>query len=366
MSGKMYRTGDLARYNEDGELEFMGRIDNQVKLRGFRIELGEIEARAAQYPGITAVAAEVKVKNNTQHLVLYFVSSKEINKDELQEFMGQTLTDYMVPNVYMQLEAMPMTPNGKVNRKLLPEPVINLGEIIAPETDTEKQVFDIVKNTLKLSEFGVTNNLVGLGLSSLVAMRLAAAIQQQMNVSVKLAELMKDPTVRGLAHLIDQESDSGIALKATELKDYYPLSENQKGVYVDWEMNREALQYNIPSTYKFADKDAGRLSAAVRSVIDAHPYMKTRLAMVDGEAKQQRRYEAETIVEDIVLTNEPDAAYFQQFVRPFDLFNDDLYRIKVVKAPSAVYLFMDIHHIISDGMSTALLLTEILTDSDGT
>ena len=139
MSGKMYRTGDLARYNEDGELEFMGRIDNQVKLRGFRIELGEIEARAAQYPGITAVAAEVKVKNNTQHLVLYFVSSKEINKDELQEFMGQTLTDYMVPNVYMQLEAMPMTPNGKVNRKLLPEPVINLGEIIAPETDTEKQ-----------------------------------------------------------------------------------------------------------------------------------------------------------------------------------------------------------------------------------
>ena len=366
MSGKMYRTGDLARYNEDGELEFMGRIDNQVKLRGFRIELGEIEARAAQYPGITAVAAEVKVKNNTQHLVLYFVSSKEINKDELQEFMGQTLTDYMVPNVYMQLEAMPMTPNGKVNRKLLPEPVINLGEIIAPETDTEKQLFDIVKNTLKLSEFGVTNNLVGLGLSSLVAMRLAAAIQQQMNVSVKLAELMKDPTVRGLARLIDQESDSGIALKATELKDYYPLSENQKGVYVDWEMNREALQYNIPSTYKFADKDAGRLSAAVRSVIDAHPYMKTRLAMVDGEAKQQRRYEAETIVEDIVLTNEPDAAYFQQFVRPFDLFNDDLYRIKVVKAPSAVYLFMDIHHIIFDGMSTALFLGEILAAYDGT
>ena len=184
-------------------------------------------------------------------------------------------------------------------------------------------------------------------------MRLAAAIQQQMNVSVKLAELMKDPTVRGLARLIDQESDSGIALKATKLKDYYPLSENQKGVYVDWEMNREALQYNIPST-------------SVRSVIDAHPYMKTRLAMVDGEAKQQRRYEAETIVEDIVLTNEPDAAYFQQFVRPFDLFNDDLYRIKVVKAPSAVYLFMDIHHIIFDGMSTALFLGEILAAYDGT
>ncbi len=365
MAGRMYRTGDLARYNADGELEFMGRIDNQVKLRGFRIELGEIEARAAQYPDVTAVAAEVKTHNNTQHLVLYFVASTTIDKDALKAFIGQTLTEYMVPDVYMQLDAMPMTPNGKVNRKQLPEPEIDLGEIIAPETATESQVLDIVKSTLKLETLGVTNNLVGLGLSSLVAMRLAAALQQQMNAAVKLSDMMKDPTVRGLAHLVDQGAGNGVALKAAEPKDYYPLSENQKGVYVDWEMNRDALQYNIPSTYKFTDKDATRLSAAIRRVIDAHPYMKTRLAMVDGEPRQQRRYEAETIVEDVVLTSEPDARYFQQFVRPFDLFNDDLYRIKVVKSPAAVWLFMDIHHIIFDGMSTALFLGEILAAYDG-
>ena len=368
MAGRMYRTGDLARYNADGELEFMGRIDNQVKLRGFRIELGEIEARAAQYAGITAVAAEVKTVGNTPHLVLYYTVSAGAPvpaADDLKAFMGQTLADYMVPDVYMPIDAMPMTPNGKVNRRLLPAPAIALGEIIAPETDTERQVLDIVKNTLKLEELGVTNNLVGLGLSSLAAMRLAAAIQQQMNASVKLSELMKEPTVRAVARLVDQGAGSGITLKATEPKDYYPLSENQKGVYVDWEMNREALQYNIPATYRFTDKDAGRLSAAVRSVIGAHPYLKTRLAMVDGEVRQQRRYEAETIVDDIVLTVEPDAAYFQQFVRPFDLFNDDLYRIKVVKAPSAVYLFMDIHHIIFDGMSTALFLGEVLAAYDG-
>lgn len=365
MPFRMYRTGDLARYNADGELEFMGRIDNQVKLRGFRIELGEIEARAAQYPGVTAVASEVKTKNNTQHLVLYFVASAEINKNELQAFMAQTLTDYMVPDVYMQLEAMPMTPNGKVNRKILPEPVIDLGDIIAPETETEKAIFDIVKSTLNLEEFGVTNNLVGLGLSSLIAMRLVAAIQQKIDATIKLADMMKEPTVRGLARLVDKQESDGIELKAGEMKDYYPLSENQKGVYVDWEMNRDALQYNIPSCYRFADKDAPRLSSVVSTVIEAHPYMKTRMAMVDGVAMQQRRYDAETIVETITLDYEPDAVYFQQFVRPFDLFNDDLYRIKIVKSPSAVYLFMDIHHIIFDGMSTALFLGEILSVYDG-
>ena len=112
---KMYRTGDLARYNEDGQLEYLGRIDNQVKLRGFRIEMGEIETRASQFDGIAQVAAAVK----KDQLVLYYTSAGNapIDAEQLRRFLSETLTEYMVPTVYMPLAAMPMTPNGKIDRK---------------------------------------------------------------------------------------------------------------------------------------------------------------------------------------------------------------------------------------------------------
>ncbi|MER2300223.1 MAG: non-ribosomal peptide synthetase, partial [Pseudomonas sp.] len=118
---KMYRTGDLARYNENDELEYLGRIDNQVKLRGFRIELGEIESRASQYEGIKAVTAQVR----RDTLVLYYTAEREINTDGLKAFLAETLTEYMVPEIYMHLENMPMTPNGKINLKALPDPDIS-------------------------------------------------------------------------------------------------------------------------------------------------------------------------------------------------------------------------------------------------
>ena len=113
----MYRTGDLARYNEDGQLEYLGRVDNQVKLRGFRIEMGEIENRAGQFEGIEYVAAAVK----KDQLVLYYTAAEAaaIDQEELRRFLAETLPDYMAPMVYMPLSMMPMTPSGKIDRKAL-------------------------------------------------------------------------------------------------------------------------------------------------------------------------------------------------------------------------------------------------------
>ena len=200
-----YRTGDLVRWSDDGNIDFMGRIDTQVKLRGFRIELGEIENKIAEFPGITQKVVDVKEIGGAQNLCAYFVADREIDVEELKKFLAQDLADYMVPTAFMQMEKLPYNANGKIDRKILPLPVIEVGEIIAPETETEKKVFDIVAETLKHNQFGVTTNLVSIGLTSLVSMRMGVQLFNTFNVSLKLAEVMVNPTVRNIANIIDEK-----------------------------------------------------------------------------------------------------------------------------------------------------------------
>ncbi|MBP5605892.1 MAG: non-ribosomal peptide synthetase, partial [Ruminiclostridium sp.] len=199
---KMYRTGDLARYNEEGQLEYLGRIDTQVKLRGFRIELGEIESRASEFEGIKAVAAEVRKDN----IVLYYTSEKETDNDKLKAYLSRSLTNYMIPSVYMRLPEMPFTPNGKIDRKALPEPeLISDEEIIAPETETEKKLFEIAAKILGTNKFGITSNLVSCGLSSLGAMRLSGDAEQKLGVRVSVSAIMQKPEIKVIAAFIDSK-----------------------------------------------------------------------------------------------------------------------------------------------------------------
>ena len=350
---KVYRTGDLVRWNDENQLEYLGRIDTQVKLRGFRIELGEIEARAAMFDGMRMVAAEVW---QGQTLCLYYSATKDIDKASLQAFLAETLTEYMVPTAYMQLDEMPLTPNGKINRKALPEPQIALEDVVPPESDVEQQLFDMVAELLGTGSFGVTNNLLSLGLSSLGAMRLSVAIQNKLSGQVTVSAIMREPTIRQIASQLAQ-SDTGQT--AYERQEYYPLTENQRGVYIDWEMNRGTTQYNIPEVYRFDTMDAGRLADALRQAVDAHSYLKARLASQDGEVVQQRHDDEEAVVTQTTMEKEPDNAYFQQKVKTFDLFADRLYRLEVIQSPHHVYLFMDIHHIVFDGLSTGVLLDDV-------
>ena len=363
---KVYRTGDLVRWNDENQLEYLGRIDTQVKLRGFRIELGEIEARAAMYDDVSMVAAEVW---QGQTLCLYYSATKDIDKGALQSFLAETLTEYMVPTAYMQLDEMPLTPNGKINRRALPEPQIELEDIVAPETDVEQQLFDIVAELLGTSNFGVTNNLLSLGLSSLGAMRLSVAIQNKLSEQVTVATIMRAPTIRQIASELsqgDNDADRNIPqLTAYERRKLYPLTENQRGVYIDWEMNRDTTQYNIPDLYRFKEMDAERLAEAVRQAVDAHSYLKTRLVVAEGDVMQERHDDEEVVISIQTLQEEPDMEFFGQRVHPFDLFNDRLYRIEIYQAPQNVYLFADIHHIVYDGLSSDVFMQSVLAAYDG-
>ena len=193
---KVYRTGDLVRWNDENQLEYLGRIDTQVKLRGFRIELGEIEARAAMFDGISMVAAEVW---QGQTLCLYYSATKDIDKASLQAFLAETLTEYMVPTAYMQLDEMPLAPQ------------IQLEDIVPPENELEQQLFDMVADLLGTSSFGVTNNLVSLGLSSLNMMKLNVVIQTKLGRQISVATIMREPTIRQIANELSQtDTDSDI------------------------------------------------------------------------------------------------------------------------------------------------------------
>ncbi len=205
---RMYHTGDLCRWNEEGQIMYSGRIDSQVKLRGFRIELGEIETQAQKVEGIQQAVAMVREVAGMQHLILYYKvkDGASVSEERMRDHMSQSkLAEYMQPEVYMQLEQFPFNSSGKVNRKALPMPEIRLAEIVAPESEAEKQLFKIAAGILGHDKFGVTTNLISIGLTSLSAMKFGAQVDQQMGWQLKTNDIMKSPTLRQLATIGEQQ-----------------------------------------------------------------------------------------------------------------------------------------------------------------
>lgn len=363
---RCYKTGDLVRWTNSGDLEYLGRMDNQVKLRGLRIELEEIELRALQYPLISQAIAQVKEIGGVENLCLYYVPKEAgvtIETDELKSFLSEKLVAFMVPTAMMQLDSLPMTPNGKINRKALPVPTITSETRVAPETEKEKQVLELITEMLKTTQIGVTDNLIYWGLSSLAAMRLSALLQKRFEVYVKMVEIMKQPTVRAIASLLSKASDS--TLQVFEQRAFYPLMENQLGIYLEWKKNPDTTQYNIPFVYAFEGTDANRMVNALKKVVNAHPYLKSKLIEVDGKVVLQRNDEdpVEVIVSE--LCEEPENAFFQKRVLPFHLLDNQLYRLEVLKTPYKTYLFFDVHHIIFDGLSGKVFLNELKRAYEG-
>ena len=354
---RVYRSGDLARWLPDGDVEILGRNDGQVKLRGFRVELGEIEGVAAKYEGIRQAVADIKEVGAMQHLCLYYTAETDIDEEQLKAFMAESLTEYMVPTAYMRIDAIPLTPNGKTNRKALPAPIIRLEEIVPPANETEDMLLQVMKQQLKIDELGVTTNLVAVGLSSIVAMRLSAILLQQHELMIPVKDILEHPTVREMA--LYTKSEKTFQYKPYPIRESYPLSEAQRGMLVDCLVNTDALQYNIPCLLKYRTLDVARFKNALEQVGEAHPYLKARIAMQGEDYVQVRHDDDKLEIEEYVLDYDPDRAFFQSQVKPFDVLHEKLYRFQLYTTPSYYYLFIDIHHLISDGSSNYILAREM-------
>ena len=336
-----------------------------MKLRGFRIELGEIESRASQFEGIKAVAAEVRKDN----LVLYYTSENEIDINKLKSFLSESLTEYMIPSVYMRLPEMPFTPNGKIDRKALPEPDLSSlkAEYEAPRNETEKKLCDAFAEVLGIDKdsVGINDDFIMLGGSSIKSMRLTVIAGID---GLVVNDIYRLKTPKNIAKELLGRGAANSALDETEARKIaVPATAGQIDM-VDYQFaNLNSVMYNIPELYEIDSFiDENRLISAVNAVIENHPALSTQFEMgKDGVVIQRYKPEQIEKVSIRTVTGNNLQSILNGLVRPFKIFNAPLFRAELFRFGDKKYLFMDMHHAISDGESMDILFSDIYSAYHG-
>jgi amino acid adenylation domain-containing protein len=365
----MYRTGDLARWLPDGNLEFAGRVDDLVKIRGYRIELGEIESKLLAYEEIEGVVVLAKDRQhrNEKYLCAYYQAPQLIPLPQLRAFLLKQLPDYMVPTYFVHLEVMPLTPNGKVDKKSLPQPMEDLlsdVEHVVPRNERENVLGELWKSILGVERVGVLDNFFDLGGNSLSATLLSAQIQETFGVRVPLSTLFAKSTVEGLALEIEQgDKQPLLAMKPSVKKEFYPLSPQQKRLYVQQMLDESITNYNTMLSVRLDDDLHGeRLSSAFQQLIQRHESLRTSFVHVEGEARQRIWDDAQPQIERISLGK--GEAY--PMSKPFDLSKAPLFRVYVIEGEDgSCELCIDSHHIVMDGISAKIFVEELISLDQG-
>ncbi len=364
---KMYKTGDLARWLPDGNIEFLGRIDNQVKVRGFRIELGEIEARILSYEGIEeAIVIAKEEETGNSYLCAYITVNKEFAISELREYLAKRLPDYMIPAYFMQLEKLPLTANGKIDRKALPEPdgsVTTGVEYEAPRNEIEEKLVSIWQEVLRLQKIGINDNFFELGGHSLKAINIVAKISKELNVLVPLREMFKTPTIKDLADYVKGKKQSIYSrIEPVEKKEYYELSSAQKRMYTLQQFEENSISYNMPMVMTLAGElDRTMLEETVDKLIQRHEALRTSFEVIDGEPVQVIHKEVSFEIRYKEANKEKANEISAEFIKAFDLSKAPLLRVALTKINDKEHILMiDMHHIISDGVSMGILTNEFV------
>ena len=362
---RMYKTGDIARWTRDGNIDFLGRADNQVKIRGFRIELGEIEAALLRHPAVAEAAVIVTAKGEVdKRLCGYAVLRGTATPAALRSFLARTLPSYMVPEAVVCMDALPVTTSGKIDRKRLPEPVFE--EVDAddtPRTLAEERLIEIWADVLKLPrhQIPLERSFFELGGHSLLIMLLISKIQQTFTVRLAAADVFEQPTVRGLAGLIEaHDREAIVPIPRVGERDRYPLSSVQRRLYAIHQTNPESVQYNMPTVFAVEGRvTPERLEEVVRALISRHASLRTSFHVEDGEPIARIHASAPLSLQMIESDAELDEL-MQRLMQPFDLSQAPLARLWLVRRSNGDELVVvDMHHIIADGYSTAILWREI-------
>nr|WP_278046118.1 non-ribosomal peptide synthetase [Clostridium beijerinckii] len=359
---KMYKTGDLARWLPDGNIEYLGRIDNQVKIRGFRIELGEIESRILELENVIETTVLAKEdKNGEKYLCAYVVSNGNIDDLELRSYLKESLPEYMVPSYFMRLEKMPLTRNGKIDRRALPEPNLNaiLTEYEAPRNEVEEILASIWSEVLGIEKIGINDNFFEIGGHSLKAMMLISKIHKELNKEVPLKELFRLPTIKELSKYIESiEENPYSMIEKAEVKEYYEASSAQKRMYLLQQFNKDSTAYNMPAIFKLeGEVNKEKLESVFKKLVERHENLRTCFKTIDGEIVQIIKTDNEFKL-TYITTNSSMENILSDFVKPFDLEKGSMLRAELVEVGEINYLLIDMHHIISDGISKNIIECE--------
>lgn len=387
---RLYKTGDLGRYLPDGNIEFLGREDFQVKVNGYRIELGEIEVTLQQHPAIKEVVVNAVGESlHHQQLVAYVVledaSSVEL-QDNLRNFLRYKLPEYMIPSAYIFIDNFPLTSNGKVDRRSLPLPE-NLGSEInsadaIPLTQVEKSIASIWQDLLGVRQVSINSNFFELGANSLTATQLAARIRSNFGVDLPLVEVFTSPTLKELsgiveAAIVDQECDQqhvipvrsrqrlSLGVSRGEQSNLVPLSFAQQRLWFLEQLQPGNTLYNFPAAVRLQGQlNVTALEQSINQLIKRHEILRTTFTTVDGQPVQVIHPSLDLKLSIIDLTTTSNSTVENLILaeqnRPFDLINGPILRTSLLKLSATEHILLFVmHHIISDGWSMGVIIREI-------
>ncbi|MUG94289.1 amino acid adenylation domain-containing protein [Scytonema sp. UIC 10036] len=377
-SERLYKTGDLVRYLSDGNIEYIGRIDNQVKIRGFRIELGEIETVLNTHPQVqqAVVVAREDIPDD-RRLVAYLVPRDgSLTTRQLREFLKRELPEYMVPSAIVILESLPLSPNGKVDRRALPapEPSSEFSErYVAPRTPVEEILSLIWTQVLKVERVGIHDNFFELGGHSLLATQLISRVRSSLKVELPLRSLFAAPTIASLSQNIQQlqqqDSASAPPILPRQTDAALPLSYAQQRLWFLDQFEPNSTFYNIPAALRLQGTlQVAALEQSFIEIIHRHEALRTNFMTVDGQASQVIHEATNWRLSVVDLQHLPPTEQEitslslaqQQALQPFNLATEVLVRATlVVLSETEHVLLVCMHHIVSDGWSMGVLISEL-------
>ncbi|MEH2178695.1 amino acid adenylation domain-containing protein [Nostoc sp.] len=377
----LYKSGDLARYLPNGDIEYLGRIDHQVKIRGFRIELGEIEATLGQYPSVRDTVVLVQEDDSgNKYLVAYIVPNSQPapTSIELRNYLKEQMPNYMLPAAFIILEALPLTANGKVDRRSLPAPDTvrpELGEaFVAPRTPVEELLVGIWSHVLHIEQVGIHDNFFNVGGHSLLATQVMSRLYKTFQIQLPLRYLFESPTIAGLAEHVETaiRADSTLAvppLKSVSRNQNLPLSFAQQRLWLLNQLESSNPIYNVPAAVRLTGQlNITALEQSFNEIVRHHEVLRTRFVAVDGQPFQVVEPTLTLPLPIVDLRSLPETEREakvqnlaqQEANQAFDLAKDALLRLVLLQLGETEHiLLLTMHHIISDAWSVGILIREI-------
>ena len=356
--GGWLHTGDIVRQQPDGNVVYVNRKDWLLKINGQRVEPGEVEAVIKLAEGVTDAIVKGYESNGHQYLCAYFIAPEHITEDDLRRHLSQKLPEYMIPSYFVRMDHFPLLPNGKTDRQSLPVPTIDNSILSrsaykAPKNELEETLCKAFQQTLEVKHIGVDDDFFALGGDSISIMKLQE-LCPQLTLSTQLIYRHRTPAKIAEACLTTTE-------ERMVRQDDYPLSQTQLGIYAKSMARSGERAYNNALLYQLSQQvDLQRLAHACEAVVEAHPYLKTRLYTDDDGNPRQRRNDLDTYSQSVeTMSHEEFEQLKPHLMQPFHLLRDRLFRIRIIQTPDAAYLFIDFHHIIFDGSSLAIFLDHL-------
>ncbi len=374
---RFYKTGDLARWLADGNVEYLGRIDRQVKIAGIRIELGEIEAQLQAHPQVKQAVVTSHTNGQGVKALCAYCVAPDTSTEQLKQFLATQLPDYMLPQHFIFLSVFPLTVSEKIDVKNLPCPEVSestaAADYVAPRNTLEKQLVAIWQDVLAQSPIGIHANFFDCGGHSLKAMNMQILLQQKFAVHLLLSQLFQTPTIAELATFLQQQN-ADLKVLSTPLADasiplltppqpHYLASSAQKRLYVLQQFDKTSTHYNLPFRVYFGgDLDQTRLEWVLQQLIQRHEALRTTFFINADQLQQkiQPQLDWQLAIEDLTDSSQDLDKQLQAFIQPFELSQAPLFRARLLCLGEKNHLLLlDFHHAIADGVSVELFWREL-------